>query len=141
MNRHDHAVPISTHPVQGQESADIGTIVPVSAPVSERHDSAHLPECPYPLCDDDCFGWSDCHHRCICRALRACEERIKTHEGCADAERAEGCDEGWHAALDAADRGILTLVHRDPTTAVQVGENSGLGMAWSVIDALREGKK
>ena len=50
----------------------------------------HLPEC-LPMIDGVC----------ICARLRACEARIKTHEGCADAERAEGYEEGRKDAAQA----------------------------------------
>ena len=63
----------------------------------------HVEECPSYYVD--CLGTiCDCdyEHICMCRELRACEERIKTHEGCADAERIEGYLDGYAAALDAA---------------------------------------
>lgn len=63
----------------------------------------HVEECPSFYVD--CLGTiCDCdyEHICMCRELRACEERIKTHEGCADAERIEGYLDGYAAALDDA---------------------------------------
>ena len=44
--------------------------------------SDHLPECPAPLCDwgysnAECMGYEDCHHLCVCDALRACEQRVR----------------------------------------------------------------
>lgn len=75
----------------------------------------HLTECP---CNDPvhtCFVLNACRY-CICSRLRACEERIKTHEGCADAERAEGYEDGWDAALadlvDVSDAATLIGVTR-----------------------------
>jgi hypothetical protein len=35
----------------------------------------HLPECPAPLCNDQCAGW-ECPHWCFCDGLRACEARV-----------------------------------------------------------------
>lgn len=51
---------------------------------------------------------------CICDRLRACEQRV----------------------LNTAEQAILAKVHQNPTTPIQIAENSGLGMAWSVIDEL-----
>lgn len=45
--------------------------------------------------------------------------------------------DGYIAALDEVEQKILAKVYRDPITAVQVGENSGLGMAWSITNELR----
>ena len=57
---------------------------------------------------------------CICDRLRACEQRV----------------------LNTVEQAVLAKVHQNPATPVQIAENSGLGMAWSVIDELlREGEK
>ena len=37
------------------------------------------------------------------------EQRIKTHEGCADAERIEGYVDGYAAALDAAREAVASI--------------------------------
>ena len=69
----------------------------------------HLPECP---AIDPREGCESCHEYpawCICSHLRACEERIKTHEGCADAERIEGYVDGYAAALDAALKALYLM--------------------------------
>lgn len=42
-------------------------------------------------------------------ALRACEQRIKTHEGCADSERIEGYVDGYADALDAAREAVASI--------------------------------
>ena len=64
----------------------------------------HLPECPNHFIGlpADYMERDVYMRRCMCEKLRACEERIKTHEGCADAERIEGYVDGYGAALAAA---------------------------------------
>ena len=39
----------------------------------------HLPECPAPLCNDQCAGW-ECPHWFFCDGLRACEARVREDE-------------------------------------------------------------
>ena len=62
----------------------------------------HLPECLVP--DFDKRLWI-----CICNQLRACEERIKTHEGCADAEHIEGYVDGYADGLNAAREAVAVI--------------------------------
>lgn len=61
--------------------------------------------------DDDDF--LPCSPACFWAALRACEERIKTHEGCADAERIEGYSDGYAAALVDAEEAIRVALSKD----------------------------
>lgn len=81
--------------------------------------SDHLPECPTTT---DPHGLDDgyaCPCECQCEILRACEQRV----------------------LNTVEQAVLAKVHQNPTTPIQIAENSGLGMAWSVIDELLRGGK
>ena len=60
----------------------------------------HLPECPDLFTD----------RVCICDSLRAVERRIRTHDGCADAEYAEGYLAGYEDALEMAQSAVARLV-------------------------------
>lgn len=72
------------------EYAEYGVVVDPACyePLAATNNS-HLPECS--LGGNSLYEWMD---DCICDNLRACEQRIKAHEGCADAERLEGYDAG-----------------------------------------------
>jgi len=86
----------------------------------------HLPECDlaklcphnpaHDLIKENPFAEPFCYHcdaQCECLRLRACEERIKTHEGCADAERIEGYCDGYAAALVDAEETIRAALSKD----------------------------
>lgn len=93
----------------------------------------HLPECwaTYP---SDPPAW------CICERLRACEQRIKTHEGCGDAERIEGYVDGYADALDDAWEAMLGAKAIDVYYGRGLDEPPQfiwLNNALSAIDALR----
>lgn len=85
---------------------------------------SHLPECY--MSEGKWDGG------CICQRLRDCEQRIKTHEGCADAERIEGYVDGYAAALDAAEEAVRAALGADERNL-----HAEL-TAIAAIDALRE---
>lgn len=92
--------------------------------------SNHLPECP----GNWGVGQMPEGPCTFCEMLRACEERIKTHEGCADAERVEGYSDGYSDGLDAARKAVGDLPH----PMIDVECECGACAALAAIDALRE---
>ena len=94
--------------------------------------SVHLNECQ--CYEGSCCSWMvNCTCQCICDVLRACEERIKTHEGCADAERIEGYVDGYADALDAAREAVASM-----EIAVVGNSAATVDQALAVIESLRK---
>ena len=98
----------------------------------------HLPECPYVVFDQQGqIPATVIPGRCICRALRACEQRVREGEvislkAAYRAGRKRGHAEGVQAASDA--------VKAEMDAAINVcGECTDVALA--AIDALREETK
>ena len=105
---------------------------------------AHVTECPTPLCDDQCPGYEDCDHGCICAELRACEQRVAQgrREDVAEA-RTFGYSEGYHegydvgytagrdAALTRATESVAAMDDIEPS--IHGGEPQGLDSEWVLV--------
>lgn len=90
----------------------------------------HLPECDVlHIADDDDGAF------CICRQLRACEQRVR--DSILGNYRSSivydnGYEDGVHAARDA----VAALPWKSDETDFSLGRADGLGKALAAIDAL-----
>ena len=107
----------------------------------------HLPECPYVVFDQQGqIPATVIPGRCICRALRACEQRVRNQDIAtrhADLQEAKALlasrDEAWYAGVDAAREAVEAV--DPPSEAYDDWHPKGKRLALAAIDALREEKK